>query len=139
MVRSVFAVVVALMLSSCSHGTEISEPQIYVHPDEAFTLEVGQTADVEQGRLRVTFEKVLEDSRCPADVVCVHAGNARIALDVVHDGTPADIQLDTRREAVSAVVGDFVIALVALHPYPISERPQTEPSVYEATLKVTRR
>lgn len=138
MYRGALAIAMVLLLA-CSHGAEVLEPQVYAPLNERFTLEVGQVAVIDGGVLQITFEKVLNDSRCPADVVCVWAGNARIALDVVHEGTPVDVKLDTNPESVSVVVGDFEIALLALDPYPLHERPQPEPSAYEATLKVTRR
>jgi len=39
--------------------------------DEPFQIQVGQTVSVGSTDLRFTFFEVSEDSRCPADVVCI--------------------------------------------------------------------
>ena len=43
-----------------------------------FSLGIGQTASVEGEKLFIKFKAVLEDSRCPINVVCVWAGNGKV-------------------------------------------------------------
>ena len=47
--------------------------------DQPFDLRAGQSAVV-PGGLKVTFDRVVSDSRCPIDAICVWAGEAVIAL-----------------------------------------------------------
>ena len=56
---------VLVLLASCS--TSPTTPRA-VSLGDRFTLAPGQTAQVEGTGLRVTFESVTTDSRCPVDV-----------------------------------------------------------------------
>jgi hypothetical protein len=51
-------------------------------------LTYGATATLPELGLTITFQEVLEDSRCPADVLCAWAGWVRIALVVQATGEP---------------------------------------------------
>ena len=48
---------------------------------ESFKLRVGQTAAITGTNVRVKFDRVVADSRCPIDVQCVWAGSASIVFD----------------------------------------------------------
>lgn len=45
-----------------------------------FTVEIGKTAFIPAQKLRVGFERVTEDSRCPKDVDCVWAGQIGVEI-----------------------------------------------------------
>jgi hypothetical protein len=47
-----------------------------------FRLRARQQVTLKGEGLRIKFAEVKEDSRCPADVKCVSAGNAAVRLDV---------------------------------------------------------
>jgi hypothetical protein len=49
-------------------------------PGDTISLAVHETAVRSDGRFAVRLDSVLEDSRCPVDVVCVWEGNARLAF-----------------------------------------------------------
>jgi hypothetical protein len=53
-----------------------------VRAGEEFTLAAGASASLDN-RFLVTFEKVLEDSRCPMNARCVWEGNARVLISVI--------------------------------------------------------
>lgn len=57
---------------------------------QPFELAMGQTALIPETGLRVTFQKVLEDSRCPAQVSCVWAGRVTVELEVQVPNQPAE-------------------------------------------------
>ena len=44
------------------------------------TLALGQNIFVKEHQLNLTFDKVLNDSRCATDVQCIWAGNATVAV-----------------------------------------------------------
>ena len=44
------------------------------------TLALGQNIFVKEHQLNLTFDKVLNDSRCPTGVQCIWAGNATVAV-----------------------------------------------------------
>ena len=49
--------------------------------DEPFQLTIDGSAQVEKD-LTVTFVELIEDSRCPPDVVCVWAGQVMVLVDI---------------------------------------------------------
>jgi|GEM_PF-213124 len=94
-------------------------------PDEArigtpFDLPLGQSAQV--GEVLVRFDKVLEDSRCPANVVCVWEGRMKIQITVDIDGTgenPVQLALEgVRGDLALQMVDRYAVRLEALNPYP---------------------
>lgn len=104
-------------------------------------LRVGQTLVLEDVTLR--FSAVEEDSRCPTDVVCVWAGNARARLDVsptvpnATGQTDEPIFVNTTVEPLRAEAGVWVLWIDSLAPEPHSERPP-EPEDYRLALVLTR-
>lgn len=100
-----------------------------------FTLGVGATAHVDD-ELEVTFESVVEDSRCPLGVDCIWEGNAEIAIQVAKAGEPpASRRLNTHpsRGTEVSYLG-YRIGLIDLEPYPRADTGAQEP--YRATLVV---
>ena len=102
-----------------------------------FTLAPGQRVHVQSESFQLEFVGVQGDSRCPADVVCVWAGDAIVQVRVI-DTAPAEYDLHTGDAArTTAVHGRARIELVELQPYPFSSR-TIAPGDYRATLTVTR-
>jgi hypothetical protein len=89
--------------------------------------------------LKVTFDGVREDSRCPIDALCVWAGDATVAVRLSQPpATLAERALHTQAGGSEAQYLDYLIKLVALAPYPRSDR-QIRPADYVATLTVAAR
>ncbi len=88
------------------------------------TLKPGQSGRV--GLLKVTFLRILADSRCPADVICVWQGNAAVQLAVIRLGQPRTarrIVLNTGLAPSEARVHEYRILLGEVQPSPISTKP----------------
>ena len=103
----------ALILTGCSSSA--------LGLGDQFLLAAGESASIPEINLRVRFLGVLADSRCPLDVLCVSAGDAK--TDTLHtDSDPHFIQV-ARAE----------LRLVRLDPYPRAARP-TAPGEYVVTL-----
>lgn len=85
-------------------------------------IDMGDTVDAGPEELRIGFLDVTEDSRCPANVVCVWAGRASILLGVVAgDSMPAfhEVEFGGGAEGDGKVTaGGYSIEVVALNPYP---------------------
>jgi len=123
---------VSCLLVSCSE----SPTRPTVEPVSEFVLAPGDSAAVSGTGLAVRFERVVNDSRCPADALCVTAGDAEIALTVRRTGRPADgLSLHTGESRSRAEIGDWVLSLTGLAPYPFSDR-TISPGDYRATLRV---
>jgi hypothetical protein len=130
-----FLVVFALLAAGCG-GHSLGPTRTAL--GQPFELRTGSSAAVEGG-LKVTFERVPADSRCPMDALCVRAGEALVALTVSQDGRDAAArELRTDPAGSEASYRGYSIKLLALAPYPRSDR-QILPEDYVATLAVASR
>ena len=104
---------------------------------ETFALRSGTQRTVARGELTIKFVTVVEDSRCPVDVNCVWAGNAKIKLRVTdRRGRTKMMELNTNGEPKGDQFGRYNISLVNLTPKP-AERRRT-PLRYNARLSIQR-
>lgn len=73
------------------------------------------------------FVEVVEDSRCPRDVDCIWAGNAKVKL-LVSKGkaAPKEIELNTGIEPRAVTIFGCELTLKGLTPYPDNSRPSRE-------------
>ena len=85
-------------------------------------MSVAKSQDVGDG-LRVTFNGVGEDSRCPTDAVCVWAGNAALQVTVALSGNGStNGVLNTSRSDEPVRAGGFEVRVRDLRPAPVSTR-----------------
>ena len=118
-------------------GCATVETAVVADPGTTFSLAVGKTAAVNGSNARITFNRVTEDSRCPTDVVCVWAGDAKIELTISRDGSPVDTKVVSVTAPNNEVVsGDLRIRFVGLAPVPRSSDPSGS-RAYVAQLVVT--
>jgi hypothetical protein len=109
--------------------------------DKNFVLGVGQEGLTADGKLKIKFVSVPEDSRCPKGVNCIWAGNARVVLEVGNSGGKAvKLELNTspREGAAGGAHGQYLIKLVDVAPYPVSGQ-TSKPRSYAVTLLVSRK
>jgi hypothetical protein len=88
--------------------------------DQPFELQPGQTALLGSEDLRVTFEKVSEDSRCPQGATCVWEGDAAVKLNVVQ-GTQEKSSLELHTSRRFSTEGRYLryrVVLEAVAPQP---------------------
>lgn len=125
-------VAVALLgAAGCGNASEPSPVPV----GQAFELSVAKTQDIGDG-LRVTFNSVSEDSRCPTDVTCVWAGNAALQVTVALSGNGStNGVLNTSRADEPVRAGGFEVRVRDLRPAPLSTR-TIDPRDYVATLVV---
>lgn len=107
--------------------------------DARFTLAPGGMTAISGTELVVTFDRVLEDSRCPTGTNCIQAGDGVIAITVTQrGGTTGSYQLHTAPNGPrSAIHGGVTITLEDLTPTPAGSR-ATPPQDYRATLRASR-
>lgn len=80
------------------------------------------------GNKSVKFVKVLSDSRCPVDVTCVWAGEAKVLIEI-YDGEKL---LETKEVVISPTSGTIPlfslerisVGIDGLAPYPNSKTPE---------------
>jgi hypothetical protein len=124
-------------LIACGNRTPV-DPQVSAAIGDGFQMRVGQQISLDNHALRISFEAVPDDSRCPTQVTCVWAGDGRVRLTVSTGDQNTPIDLHTTLEPHSVAVHGYQIILEKLDPQPAStERlPQDR---YTAHLKVTKR
>ncbi|MBD3299560.1 MAG: hypothetical protein GF341_12960, partial [candidate division Zixibacteria bacterium] len=148
MSRSILISIVGiLLLASCS-GEQAVNPDGGREPlnrtvSNPFEFGIGETVTVTNEGVSVTFMEVIEDSRCPTDVVCFWEGQVTLGLEVV------DLPSDTFFVPVSMRPGTlgpipppkdtlgFRFALIDVTPYPVSTDTIAD-SEYVARLAVFR-
>lgn len=120
-----------LLVAGCASPTQPDR----VPKNEPFDLRIGESA-LTTDDIRIKFDAVRSDSRCPSDVNCVRAGEAVIALSLSKEGEiPVGRELDTTPARSSTTFLNFTITLSQLQPYPRSDR-QIRAEDYIATFVV---
>lgn len=128
------ACAIVAALSACA----AMEPTVAAEPGVAFSLPIGKTAAINGSGTRLTFRLVREDSRCPTDVTCVWAGDAKIEVTISRSGSSDDtriLSLTPPNNEVSS--GDLQIRFVGLTPVP-RQADGNAPRAYVAQLVVNR-
>lgn len=123
--RRTLVVVAAISCLVLFTGGSVVAAPVAPELDEEFTLAIGQVAVIEGEELAIRFDRVADDSRCPASVNCIWEGNARIVLTVFKPGNlPAKVSLNTNAAfPTEAEYLGYDITLVRLEPYPATTRP----------------
>ncbi|HEX9130183.1 MAG TPA: hypothetical protein VF850_13565 [Gemmatimonadaceae bacterium] len=132
--RLSWAGAIVALLSSCA----AVEPTIAAEPGVAFSLPIGKTAVINGSGTRLTFNEVRNDSRCPADVTCVWAGDAEVVVTISRNGSPDDTRIlsfiPPNNQTTS---GDLRIRLADLAPVP-RQSDGNAPRAYVVQLVVNR-
>jgi hypothetical protein len=106
---------------------------------QRFELAPGDTVAVKGADLSLRFERVVTDSRCPGDALCITGGEAELAFTLTRTGRGAGpVSLRTSSPGDRYVSGAWVVVLAELAPYPFASRPPIDPRDYRATLFVDR-
>jgi hypothetical protein len=119
----------SLILAVASCATV--DTAVVANPGADFNLAVGKSATISGTDYRITFNRVTEDSRCPVDVQCVWAGDAKIELTVARNSAPDATRVISLTPPNSeTTVGNVKIRFVSLAPTPRqSEPPASRPYV----------
>lgn len=118
-------ILITLLLAGCQAATPQASPQ---------TVELKPGEETVYQDLTVRFNTVINDSRCPADAICIQAGEALISLNVSANGQAETIEMTTPEgQASQASFAGYSIELHDLQPYPLASQP-TSPENYTALL-----
>jgi hypothetical protein len=126
--RSFLLSILAVALAACGRGGLAADL------DAPIQLTPGQSAVFSAQKLEVHFAGIENDSRCPADVACVWAGEVIVQLAVRSDGKSTQHSV---RESQSTTVDGYTIAVLQVLPARSSSA-RIAPADYRVTLKVTR-
>lgn len=101
---------------------------IEIQPQQSFVLLQGQTANWVDQQLKLKFENVLEDSRCPKDAQCVWAGQVRLSVSVYTSKVNLENQVLTLPEVKPLAIDGHHLHLDAV---------DNQDGVYHATFTFT--
>lgn len=106
---------------------------------QEFDIRLGDTIWIQDELLRIDFQRVAEDSRCPEGVNCVWAGNAKIALRVTKARRRStQMMLNTMLNPKQSSYRGYEVKLVKLEPHP-QKGVRLRRREYTATLIVSRK
>ena len=139
------------MLAACQTSTP--SPSISATVGTEFTLAPDQSAAITETDLTVTFDSVLSDDRCPSDIECATSGPVSVSLSVRQgNGNTTNLTLQTftdnngrtprvQFEGIQdrAEVGDYLIQIVGVTPYPKDLSTQIKSSEYRVVLIISPR
>ena len=106
--------------------------------DLPFDLKLNGSAMLDGDEFKLTFDALPEDSRCPKEVDCIQAGQARITLLANLDGSDRNVEYvwpASQIGNVTRTIGPFKVHLLDVSPYPVSGK-LTKPEDYAIRLVV---
>jgi hypothetical protein len=138
--RSGFRVIAAALVAATAACSSPNEPGGTFRTE--VTLRPGQVTAVASTPLRIGFDRVAADSRCPSTALCIQSGDALVVFNVSIGGDgAAEIRLRTRGGATGdglvASVAGYELEIAGLQPYPESITPIPS-SDYRVTVSISR-
>lgn len=111
---------------------------LQINAQESVKVKVKTQESTANGNLRIRFAELINDSRCPADVTCVWAGNAKISVRLTNRrGASKTVVLNSGMKPQSIVFSGYEIKFRDLNPR-LRSNVRINPDGYVATFEVTR-
>ncbi len=110
--------ILILPLAACGK----TPAEVNANLGQEFSLSIGQTAIIKGQDLQITFEDVIEDSRCPANVTCIWAGRASSIIKIVQASSQYRMVLTEpglTDEYTTATYEEYQLSF-HLRPYPVA-------------------
>ncbi|MCZ6595281.1 MAG: hypothetical protein O6943_10275 [Bacteroidetes bacterium] len=98
-----------------------SQERIPASPQIVIKIALGET--VTAGNVILKFVEVLEDSRCPKDVVCIWEGRAKVKVVISGESISLkelELTVGEKNKNILVVFNGFTFKAVGLTPYPSS-------------------
>jgi len=111
-----------------------------VAPSDTLRAPVGKAADAGNGT-RVTLLRVVDDSRCPMNALCIWEGSASVVLRFERAGaatTDTTLYTNARTGPTSYAYGGATFTLFGLEPFRVIGQDPIDPTRYVALLTVKR-
>ncbi len=121
-----------------SAGCAGQKTTVHVPPGESFTLGIGQSSEITGEDLRITFNEVIGDSRCPKNAVCIWSGVVSFQVTLTYRGTAYPLALKQPGLTDQAEDRFFDYSLTfRIDPYP-SAGETVKPQDYQLTMTVSK-
>lgn len=135
LIKVIYIIILFILFSCDEEGRKISL-------DETFVLQYGETKMLDgQDHFSVSFIDLLEDSRCPANAICVWQGQARVKIEINENFEILSKELtsgtlkDNQSQKIN--IGHYTIELLKVIPYPEKADYQSDKSDYAIQLVIT--
>lgn len=89
--RLYLAIILAVVSSLL--GCADTSNRVEVSLGQEFSLSVGQSAFIEGENLEITLKEVVEDSRCPWEVICVWEGRVSLSVEISQNNISDSLEL----------------------------------------------
>jgi carboxymethylenebutenolidase len=116
-----------------------SDPSVYPRLGEEFQLGPDKSAFFDSKNILIGPLGVTEDSRCPADVLCVWQGRVSVLVNVMQGQQNIGgitLTLGEDENLALQTFDEYYIKLIKVEPYPFSSH-EIQTSEYVATLRVS--
>lgn len=130
-----------VLFISCNENPSTTSNQIL---DEGFLIRFGQQVSIPSENLLIKFYDLLDDSRCPINVICFWQGEATIELLISHEdinNIKAELKIEGYVDKSNTSSHKFIdtlgyrFTLMQLDPYPHTDS-SYQKSDYVAMIKV---
>lgn len=132
----IIPVSIVIMAHSCSKkDVELKEGTIEI------TVKRCGSGAIAGDNIRICFDSLISDSRCPANAMCVWAGSALAKFSLTKNGESTSFNLATLKYGSynkDTVILGYKIEFVNLSPYPGTVPTPVPPHQIKAELKITR-
>lgn len=116
MKKYIFLLLVLITANAIAQEQKVEVPTI------AIKIPLGETVVIKGVSLK--FLKVIEDSRCPKDVTCVWAGQAKVLVEVNSTGKESnqvELLFGGRSDNTLYASEETLLKGISLSPYPTSD------------------
>ena len=129
--------VMILMAHSCSKkDVELREGTVEIALKKCANGEIGSD------NLRLCFDSLISDSRCPANAMCIWQGTATARFSITKNNETKTFVLNTLKAPPTfikdTILMGYKIEFVNLSPYPGTVPPPVPADKIKATLKITK-
>ena len=101
------------------------------------SVQIHKVKSIPRAGIKIKFVELVEDSRCPAGVNCVWAGNAKVKIAMTRGRRTQMFELNTNLQPTVVSFEGYDLKLTGLTPKP-AVNVRIDPSKYVATFTVDR-
>lgn len=125
-------IIIALVVFNYAFAKAQNTPTPPSTPTIGLKLMMGNIADF--GDTQIKFVEVLSDSRCPSNVTCVWAGEAKVLVEVYKNGQFAEekeLVFGGLTKSLNIVNNELLgVRALKLQPYPVSSNDKKNMQYY---------
>ncbi|PKL88732.1 MAG: hypothetical protein CVV23_08875 [Ignavibacteriae bacterium HGW-Ignavibacteriae-2] len=116
----VFTAIICVYAFSCSDTIIYPEGEHLIIYGDTLSIPYEGFVEDAENNLKISFNDVLEDSRCPINLMCFWEGNARIQLSYELGDQKKIFNLNTYSGFTQdTTINNYNIGLIEVVPYPI--------------------